>query len=60
MTPAEQKQIAEALECPGLKQKDAEFLRQIQNSDDAWTLTLPQRKWFDDIMRRVERLRGAA
>lgn len=59
MTPAEQQQIALALETPGLAPKDSEFLRQIQNSDEAWTLTPPQREWFNDIMRRVERLRAA-
>lgn len=59
MTPTEQQQIAHALATPGLAQKDAEFLRQIKNSDDAYTLTPAQRKWFSDIMRRVERLSAA-
>ena len=59
MTPQQRADIKRALETDGLKQKDIDYLRSIDNSDDSYTLRGDQIIWLNDIMRRVERIERA-
>lgn len=59
MTPEQKQQRDDALACPGLKQKDVDFLVALKGWDDAY-LHRDQIKWLNDITARVERLKRAA
>lgn len=59
MTPEQKQQRDDALTCPGLKQKDVDFLVSLKGWDDAY-LHPDQIKWLNDITARVKKLKGKA